>query len=284
MSATVLWALRSPCNMGCQYCYFGTVAEHAGIRDQLSHGELSHFGGRDVPAAEALQFARTLTSDAVRRVFIAGGEPLLAATTLALAEILKVAGVQVVLCTNGLPLRDPTISQRIVEIGVDAVSVSLDSHDAESNDRWRTDASGAGWIGVVEGIAALRDARKGAPSPHVGVYSVVTRGNIADLVDTARFVDGLGVDYLIYQPISLDPAHRLAAELSLETRHADEPVWLPKCSRVSNLTFGCLIAGTSPCSTERCVSRRSGTCPGVSEAVICSLFSRTAVFGPARLH
>ncbi len=27
---SLLWALRTPCNLGCRYCYFGTMEEHRG--------------------------------------------------------------------------------------------------------------------------------------------------------------------------------------------------------------------------------------------------------------
>lgn len=44
---SLLWALRSPCNLGCRYCYFGTLEddralppEQPGVLSHLPHGDL----------------------------------------------------------------------------------------------------------------------------------------------------------------------------------------------------------------------------------------------------
>src|SRR5258707_1339775 len=69
---TLLWALRSPCNLQCQYCYFGTQEVPA----PPHVGALSHRGHRDLALNALLAFIQTCSSTMVRRVFLAGGEPL----------------------------------------------------------------------------------------------------------------------------------------------------------------------------------------------------------------
>jgi molybdenum cofactor biosynthesis enzyme MoaA len=75
---TLLWGLRSPCNLNCLYCYFGTLG--GGPQDRSAGpsrpGELSHVGSTDLSLIEMLQFISTFTPELVHRVFIAGGEPL----------------------------------------------------------------------------------------------------------------------------------------------------------------------------------------------------------------
>ncbi|MGH8902238.1 MAG: radical SAM protein [Egibacteraceae bacterium] len=218
---TLLWALRSPCNLGCRYCYFGTVEEHR-LTSPDQPGQLSHISRGDLSFADIEAFLRTIGDSAVKRVFLAGGEPLIWPHTLTVVEILEAAEVQVVICTNGIPLNRPEISERIVAVGVDGVSVSLDSIDAKYNDRYRPSRNGIqGWSDVVSGIRRLIDARADQPVPRVGLYTVITRCNIPAVREVAAFGSELGLDYYVPQPVSLAPAHPLHDELSL--RENDVP-------------------------------------------------------------
>jgi len=216
----ILWAPRSPCNLGCQYCYFGTLEDRLNRTAPLRPGEPSHVGQNDVSVKAILAFITSFTSDLVHRVFIAGGEPLLWRGIRQMISGLKAAGSEVIVCTNGLPLVDERMSAWLVNAEVEAVSVSLDSHNPRYNDHWRVDGSGQGWYGVVKGIETLLRKRKECRRQiKVGIYSVITRLNIDHILNTARFAVELGVDYYIIQPVSLAKDHRLYNELALDTRH-----------------------------------------------------------------
>lgn len=218
---TLLWALRSPCNLGCRYCYFGTIEEDRAA-PLAQPGQLSHLSRDDVSLADITAFLSTLADSAIRRVFIAGGEPLIWPQVFVVAEMIKAAGAEVVLCTNGIPLSRPEITGQITSLGVDAVSVSLDSADSAYNDCYRPSRNGHhGWADVVAGIRALLAARSGHDPPKVGLYTVITRRNIAALGEVARLAADLGADYYVPQPISLSSDHRLHGELAL--RDADVP-------------------------------------------------------------
>lgn len=213
----LLWALRSPCDLGCRYCYFGTVEEHrASPADRP--GQMSHLSRADLSRAEVFAFAGTLAGSRVRRVFLAGGEPLRWPPVLDLIRLIKQAGVQVVVCTNGIALNRPGITAALAAAGTgaDAVSVSLDSADPAYNDRWRPSHNRKdGWRQVISGITALLKARTDGRPPRVGIYSVITRLNIADILAVPGLAADLGCDYAVPQPIALDPGHPLAAQLSL---------------------------------------------------------------------
>lgn len=211
---SLLWALRSPCHLGCQYCYFGANNSEGYRRREL--GELSHKAQDDISARAALQFARSIPVGLVNRVFLAGGEPLLWTESFDLIECLKSKDIEVVVCTNGLPLLRREVTKKLLDLRVDAISVSLDSHDKNSNDKWRKPNNTLGWEGVVSGIRHFlteRAALGGATL--VGVYMVVTTQNIDHLSDTADFVEELGCDYFIFQPVSLRRDHPLHHQLSL---------------------------------------------------------------------
>ena len=180
---TVLWALRSPCNLHCQYCYFGTLETPA----PTYTGALSHQGHRDVRLSALLAFAQTCSATVVRRVFLAGGEPLVWLGTRRVISALKAAGCEVVVCTNGLPLQHDDLCRFLLEHEIDAVSISLDSADPETNDRWRQDRSGQGWQDVVAGMRNLIRWHNSMQAPmRIGVYSVLTQQTLPQLAHTGH--------------------------------------------------------------------------------------------------
>lgn len=219
---TLLWAPRSPCNLSCEYCYFGTLDSQTSTLP-LWPGQLSHIGAHDLPLDRILAFLATCPPGLLGRVFVAGGEPLLWRGCLDMITALKGQGIEVVVCTNGQPLQDEEVTGSLLAVGVDAVSVSLDSYDAAYNDRWRTDRSGVGWRGVVNGVRVLLEARESRRVPcKVGMYMVVSALNVRHVLGTARFAAELGMDYFVFQPVSLSPAHPLYGTLSLNETHQDE--------------------------------------------------------------
>lgn len=228
--ATLLWALRSPCAFACPHCYFGTIEEHHQA-PPTEAGVLSHLSRTDLPARALTAFARTLAGSPIERVVIAGGEPLDWPATLEVIELIKQAGCQVVIATNGIPLTRPPVVQRLIALGVDGISVSLDSADAQINDRLRPSRSGRfGYHDVVAGIGALLEARGDRPAPRVGIYTVVMRERPQEITDMAELAGQLGVDYYVPQPISLTPENKLFDELS--HRREDAPAVAEQLARL----------------------------------------------------
>jgi MoaA/NifB/PqqE/SkfB family radical SAM enzyme len=214
-SISLLWALRSRCTRACRYCYFGTLEEHR-ASPVTTPGALSHLSPNDISADEAIAFAATLRGSAVRRVFLAGGEPLAWPPAMKVVAALKEAGVEVVVCTDGTALNRPAVTERLVSLDVVAVSVSLDSADAGYNDTWRPALNRRdGWDSIVGGIRSLLAARGGRPRPLVGIYTVITRLNLPEITGVPRLAARLGCDYAVPQPVSLAPDHALAATLAL---------------------------------------------------------------------
>jgi MoaA/NifB/PqqE/SkfB family radical SAM enzyme len=217
---SLLWALRSPCSLACRYCYFGQADEHR-VSLPAGAGQLSHLSRDDAPLEAIIAFLGTAGESAIRRVLLAGGEPLNWAPALDIARTLKAAGIEVVLCTNGIPLNRPKITEQLISAGIDAVSVSLDSAEPAHNDRYRPSVNlHDGWAQVISGIRALRTARGTSPLPKIGIYTVITRVNIAAITDVADLSAVLGLDYFVPQPVSLARDHELYEELAL--RPADQ--------------------------------------------------------------
>jgi MoaA/NifB/PqqE/SkfB family radical SAM enzyme len=218
---SLLWALRSPCNLGCTYCYFGTLEEHRGAAPTRP-GQLSHLPHHDLPLADITQFLSTAADSGITRVFIAGGEPLIWPTIGIVLHTLQQAGIAVTVCTNGIPLNRAEIREMLRDAHVDAVSVSLDSANPQVNDAYRPARNRKdGWHSVVSGIRALTGDRGYGATMRIGVYTVISRHTLATLPATAAFAAELGADYFVPQPISLAPDHPLHPQLSL--REQDIP-------------------------------------------------------------
>ena len=151
---TLLWALRSPCSLACRYCYFGEVHDHR-LSPPTEPGQLSHLSREDISLVDMAAFLASADRSAIRRVFLAGGEPLNWPRSLTVAQLLKDAGIQVVTCTNGIPLNRADVVARLLSLGVDAVSISLDSAEASHHNRYRPARNGRhGWDASREWAAA----------------------------------------------------------------------------------------------------------------------------------
>lgn len=278
---TLLWGLRSPCAFACPHCYFGTIEEHKD-NPPGQPGVLSHLSRTDLSAEAVAAFARTLAGSDVERVVIAGGEPLDWPGTLGVISLIKDAGCQAVIATNGVPLARPHVAERLVDLGVDGVSVSLDSADAETNDRMRPSRSGRfGYHDVLEGIKTLLHARAGRAAPRVGIYTVVTRSRPQEITEVAQLAADLSVDYYVPQPISLAPDHKLFHQMSHTPGDvADVGEQLDRLySDPQGLTL------PDPSYLQRFIAaiatHDAGTSPTASAALACSSSSPTARSGTA---
>jgi len=139
-------------------------------------------------AAEWLRLA-----DQVRRwrprITLTGGEPSLHPEMLELAAGVKSRGLYLSLNTNGLRLAG--MSEELVALGLDDISVSLDGMAAGHDTvRGRPGA----WGRTVEGIRTLLAARGGRGWPVVRVTTVVSAENVEDLEPLHRMLADLGVD------------------------------------------------------------------------------------------
>lgn len=112
--------LTNQCNLECSYCY-----AEAG---KAKNGELS--------PEQWVETARTLIRLGMRKATVAGGEPTLSKAFFSILEVLVEHGVAVQLFTNGLLIKDSTVS-RLKEIPINFVQISLDSTREEDHNRYR---------------------------------------------------------------------------------------------------------------------------------------------------
>lgn len=139
--------------------------------------------------------------------YFTGGEPLLYRGIADVLDRVKSRGMIAALVTNGTALSH--YAERLVEIGIDNVTVSIDGPEAV-HDRIRG-VAGA-FRKAVEGILALREARgrAGVPYPAVKVNCVITPESLDTLEETYRIVSELGVEEINFQHPIFDTAENVA--------------------------------------------------------------------------
>jgi radical SAM protein with 4Fe4S-binding SPASM domain len=172
-SHVISWNLTKKCNLRCEHCYIsaGRISK-AEARDELSTEEC--FGVIDQICevnAEAL-------------LILTGGEPLLRKDVFDIASYANSKGIWVVVGTNGVLVSDE-LCGRIMAAGIKGVSLSLDSLDRETHDRFRG-VQGA-WDNTVTGSAVL--SRLGLPFI---IQTTIAEHNADDIVEIARFANELG--------------------------------------------------------------------------------------------
>jgi MoaA/NifB/PqqE/SkfB family radical SAM enzyme len=132
-----------------------------------------------------------------RKIHFTGGEPLLRPQVPDLTEQASALGLRVNMTTNGT-LVSKELARRLVEAGLRAVNVSLDSperriHDAVRGERgaWKRTTRAVGYF--------RRYARKG--KLEIRLNTVVSRSNYASLVALPDLAAELGADGLTLIPV-----------------------------------------------------------------------------------
>ena len=117
----VFWETTKGCNLRCIHC-------------RATATELS--SPDDLSTEEGFELINQIASFSKPILVLSGGEPLYRKDIFDLAEHAIQKGLRVALATNGTSITDE-IAQKIKEIGIARVSISLDGHNAEIHDTFR---------------------------------------------------------------------------------------------------------------------------------------------------
>lgn len=165
----VVWNYTNLCNLECIHCY--QDAEHKPLPDELSFEE-------KIDVVDQMA-----DSDVVLLAF-SGGEPLMREDFWDVAKHAHDRKLHLTVATNGTLLNEKNIN-RLAEVGVKYVEVSLDSLNPETHNKFR----GAGcWEKTVQGIKNVVRLSK----VRVGIASTITRVNFHELEKLIEFSKDLG--------------------------------------------------------------------------------------------
>lgn len=170
----VVWNSTRTCNLRCRHCYMDSEAKKY-------QGELT--------TGEAEKFIDDLAEFKVPVLLFSGGEPLMRPDFFELAAYAAARGIRPTLSTNGT-LITPAAAQRIKDIGVGYVGISLDGL-REVNDKFRG-REGA-FQAAMEGIQNCV-----AVGQRVGLRFTINHHNLQELDNIFDFIEEEKIDRVCF--------------------------------------------------------------------------------------
>lgn len=140
----------------------------------------------DLDYSEACSVIDELGEFAPLILVLSGGEPLWRADVFDLAERARSRNLRVALATNGT-LVTPGIAQRIKDVGIERVSVSLDGADRDTHDNFR--GHPGAFDGALTGLKRLAEV-----GISTQVNTTISHRNAGQLPDILKLSLSLGVD------------------------------------------------------------------------------------------
>ncbi len=183
--------ITDACNFRCPTCSKWRTAP---VRKELTLEEW----------ATALERLEALV--ARRRMSISGGEPFERADLLPFLRLAKQHGMYIVLITNGWSLTREVLD-KLRQIGVDRLHVSLNHLDADTHDRTRAKPGSQARI-----LQAIEDWQKVPPGMDLCLATVVSQANCGELVALTRYAVERGLTGLLFQVLAPVEVHYAFAE------------------------------------------------------------------------
>lgn len=134
----IAWELTTACNLACIHCRASAIKEPQ--PGELSTDQAKHF------VDELIEYKPI--------IILTGGEPLLRADVYDIAQYIKGKGMRAVLATNGT-LLTPEIVRRLINAGIQRVSISIDGANKEMHDVFRGEPGA--FEGALRGIDILKE-------------------------------------------------------------------------------------------------------------------------------
>ncbi|MBI4482144.1 MAG: radical SAM protein [Acidobacteria bacterium] len=172
-SYVISWNITRRCNLACEHCYLDAEFQGAPKKEPALPGELS--------TEECYRVVDQIAEANPNALLIlTGGEPLLRRDVFQIASYANQKKLWVVVGTNGVIITR-NVAERMKESGVRGVSLSLDSLDPETHDRFRG-VRGA-WENTVRGAQVLNEA--GLPFIVQTTISKINHHEIPAIADKA---------------------------------------------------------------------------------------------------
>jgi len=213
----ILWVDAIPtyrCNLECKMCFQRN--DEGAVRWALQDQEFSPDQWKLIIDRVA-QFAPT--------ILWIGGEVLIYPRIVELLAYSKRKGLKVLIVTNGFFLAN--VAEKLVEIGVDLVTVSIDGSETLHNAIRQNSQAFTRAVEGIKAVLAVRQARRSS-LPIVTINHVITRHNYRQIFEFVTFARELGVDVvqflgLIYLDQTTMQCHRevLRSEFSIEAANID---------------------------------------------------------------
>ncbi len=170
--------LTRRCNLRCEMC------------------NLWKYKNNEMSKEEIFRLVNDLEKLGVTTISISGGEPLMREDVFEIMNYVKGKGMFLDISTNGTLITN-SVAKKITEIGVDTISVSLDSDDPEIFDRLRG-IKGAHDKAVL-GIKNLLNVSNN--KTRITVNILLSPQTLDRLLETVNFLSNLGIKNIGFIPV-----------------------------------------------------------------------------------
>lgn len=204
----IAWQLTNRCRARCLACCEESGPDRA-WRDELT---------RD----EALELARAIVAEGIPYAAFGGGEPLGVPHAWEIFEVLAAGGVSLKLETEGSYI-DEAAADRLRELRVQCVQISVDGATAATHERVRPGASFASAVAALERLAGrgLEPQMVFVPT-RLNLPEIVAAYDLAGALGCSAFVTGplmrLGRAALAWEALAPAESEWRAAVAALEAR------------------------------------------------------------------
>jgi heme b synthase len=156
----IAWEVTRSCNLNCVHC---RAASHRGPYP----GELS--------TKKCLQLIDDIEKYSQPVIILTGGEPLLRPDIFEIAAYGTRKSLRMVMATNGTLVDEPT-ARKMIDSGIQRVSISIDGKDAESHDSFRGEPGA--FEGAMRGIEAMKSV-----GMEFQINTTITTANLHQIKD-----------------------------------------------------------------------------------------------------
>lgn len=179
----IAWEVTRSCPLNCRHC-------RAGAQNKRYENELT--------TDQCYALLDNIASFAKPIIILTGGEPMLRDDIYDLARHGNGLGLRMVMAPCGMLIDDDAIA-RMIDSGIQCISISLDGATAESHDGFRRVP------GAFDGaIAAIKAAKRGGLAFQIN--TTITKHNLAELEDIMGLAEELGA--ITFNPFLLVPTGR----------------------------------------------------------------------------
>ena len=178
---TLQISLTSRCNLRCKMC---NVWENAKETQELSFEEIK-------------SVIDQCSKWGIEEINLCGGEPLLKENCVEIIKYAKNLKIRVILTTNGT-LIDENMAKRLIESGLDIITISVDGARAKTHDKIRGQ-SGA-YEKIMQGIKHLNCFGKGSKLIKVMILTL-SNYNLDELEEYFSLAKSLAIDSLYITPV-----------------------------------------------------------------------------------
>jgi AdoMet-dependent heme synthase len=199
----IAWEVTRSCNLNCIHC---RAASHCGPYS----GELS--------TEKCISLIDEIAGVSSPVIILTGGEPLLRPDIFDIASYGTKKGLRMVMATNGT-LVDKPIVQKMMQSGIQRVSISIDGKDAPSHDKFRRE-TGA-FAGAMRGIEAMKSA-----GMEFQINTTITTANLDQIKDIHSLALKLGaVAHHIFLLVPTGRGKDLAAQAITAADYEETLQW-----------------------------------------------------------